>query len=105
MFVPRKIWQPWLHVATAPSLKWETSFMHNELGSKYLNWFFPIYFSSDFSSVLAITPISLSSGWPDWANFRPLGECLLWATFSKISKVCILILGYACTFFTVKAMH
>jgi hypothetical protein len=26
------------------------------------------------------------SGRPDWANFRPLGDCLLW-DFFKITKV------------------
>jgi hypothetical protein len=23
-------------------------------------------------------------GWPDWANFRLMDDCLLWAIFSKI---------------------
>jgi hypothetical protein len=25
---------------------------------------------------------ALKAGWPDWANFRLLGDCLLWALFS-----------------------
>jgi hypothetical protein len=28
-----------------------------------------------------------TAGGPDWANFRPLGKCLLWAGFSKITEV------------------
>jgi hypothetical protein len=24
--------------------------------------------------------------WPDWANFRPPDDCLLWAVFSKIQE-------------------
>jgi hypothetical protein len=23
----------------------------------------------------------VSTGWPDWANFRSLGDCLLWAVY------------------------
>jgi hypothetical protein len=26
------------------------------------------------------------AGWPDWANFRPLGDCLPWAVFWKLQK-------------------
>jgi hypothetical protein len=29
---------------------------------------------------------NLPAGWPDWANFRPLGGCLLWEFF-KITEV------------------
>jgi hypothetical protein len=25
-------------------------------------------------------------GWPDWANFRPLGNCPLWTGFWKLQK-------------------
>jgi hypothetical protein len=25
----------------------------------------------------------LKSGWPDWANFRPMGDVLLWTVFKK----------------------
>jgi hypothetical protein len=28
----------------------------------------------------------LNSGWPDWANFRPMGYCLLWAVTWKLQK-------------------
>jgi hypothetical protein len=24
------------------------------------------------------------AGWPDWANFRPSGDCLLWAVLEKL---------------------
>jgi hypothetical protein len=39
-----------------------------------------------------------ASGWPDWANFRLLGGCLLWATFylcKNALKVLIPTLGWA----------
>jgi hypothetical protein len=26
------------------------------------------------------------SGWPDWANFRSLDNCFLWAVFWKLQK-------------------
>jgi hypothetical protein len=26
-------------------------------------------------------------GWPDWANFRPMGDRLLWAVFINITDV------------------
>jgi hypothetical protein len=26
------------------------------------------------------------TGWPDWANFSPLGECFLWAVYKKIPE-------------------
>jgi hypothetical protein len=26
------------------------------------------------------------SGWPDWANFRPLGECFYFGYFFKLQK-------------------
>jgi hypothetical protein len=30
----------------------------------------------------------LQSGWPDWANFRAMGDCLLWQVFlKKIAEV------------------
>jgi hypothetical protein len=32
-------------------------------------------------------------GWPDWANFRLFGDCLLWAVLLKMTKVAK-ILGY-----------
>jgi hypothetical protein len=25
-------------------------------------------------------------GWPDWDNFRPLDDCLLWTVFGKLQK-------------------
>jgi hypothetical protein len=35
-----------------------------------------------------LTPDStLWTGWPDWANFSPLGHCLLSALFLKITEV------------------
>jgi hypothetical protein len=30
-----------------------------------------------------------SQGWPDWANFRLLGDCLLWTVFLKITEVTV----------------
>jgi hypothetical protein len=24
--------------------------------------------------------------WPDWDNFRPIGDCLLWVAFWKLQK-------------------
>jgi hypothetical protein len=33
------------------------------------------------------------SGWPDWANFRPMGGCLPWAGILKITEVAH-ILGF-----------
>jgi hypothetical protein len=27
------------------------------------------------------------TGWPDWVNFRPLGDCLVWVVFLKITEV------------------
>jgi hypothetical protein len=30
--------------------------------------------------------LTLDSGWPDWANFRALGDCFLWAVFWKLQK-------------------
>jgi hypothetical protein len=30
---------------------------------------------------------TLPTGWPDWAKFRLLGDCLLWAGFLKITEV------------------
>jgi hypothetical protein len=32
---------------------------------------------------------TLRAGWPDWANFRPLGDCLLWAVFFHLQKYLI----------------
>jgi hypothetical protein len=26
------------------------------------------------------------AGWPDWANFRPMGDILLWVELSKLLK-------------------
>jgi hypothetical protein len=30
---------------------------------------------------LAFAEVVLRPGWPDWADFRPMGDCLLWAGF------------------------
>jgi hypothetical protein len=40
--------------------------------------------SSDIS-VLFVA--AFRAGWPDWANFRPTGDCLLWAVFRKLQKL------------------
>jgi hypothetical protein len=37
-------------------------------------------------SCIAICQWSLP-GWPDWANFRPLGVCLPWGSLLKITEV------------------
>jgi hypothetical protein len=34
---------------------------------------------------------TLQAGWPDWANFRLLGDCLLWVVFVKIAEIAQLI--------------
>jgi hypothetical protein len=34
-----------------------------------------------------ITWISLQAEWPDWANFRPMDDCLLWVVFLKIAEI------------------
>jgi hypothetical protein len=33
-----------------------------------------------------IVIITSVPGWPDWANFQPMGDCLFWATFWKFHK-------------------
>jgi hypothetical protein len=43
------------------------------------------------------------SGWPDWANFRPLVDCLLWAVF-KTERCSPKFLSYA-LFSQEKIMH
>jgi hypothetical protein len=30
--------------------------------------------------------MTLKTGYPDWANFRLLGDCLLWAVDGKLQK-------------------
>jgi hypothetical protein len=36
-------------------------------------------------------PTGKEPGWPDWANFRPSGDCLLWVVFVKITEVAPII--------------
>jgi hypothetical protein len=45
-------------------------------------------FVSGWMVVLPLRPDAIWSpaGWPDWANFRPMGNCSLWAVSSKIQK-------------------
>jgi hypothetical protein len=45
---------------------------------------------------------TLQAGWPDWANFRLLGDCLLWVVFVKIAEIAQLI---GQLFYTVKVVH
>jgi hypothetical protein len=33
----------------------------------------------------------LASGWPDWANFRPLSDCVFCIVFVKITEVASII--------------
>jgi hypothetical protein len=44
----------------------------------------------DFFQFAGHTPfwheIRSETGWPDWPNFRPLGQCLLWAFFAKLHR-------------------
>jgi hypothetical protein len=43
-----------------------------------------------------------AQGWPDWANFRPMGDCLLWTIFLNVTKVAYI---FGLLFSPVKARH
>jgi hypothetical protein len=38
------------------------------------------------SSALISLIVKWAPGWPDWANFRLLGDCLLWIGFLKVTE-------------------
>jgi hypothetical protein len=42
--------------------------------------------SSNLSFLFGCVPTPRCPGWPDWANFRPSGDCLLWSIFRKLKK-------------------
>jgi hypothetical protein len=39
-------------------------------------------YTSNFTMIGKLQP-----GWPDWVNFRQLGDCLLWAVFAKNDRI------------------
>jgi hypothetical protein len=44
-------------------------------------------FGSDFDDLAICVERKRWTGWPDWANFRLMGGCLLWVVFFKIAEV------------------
>jgi hypothetical protein len=44
---------------------------------------FPLYQEKSGNPGLS-APLVLRAGWPDWANVRPMDDCLLWAGVLKI---------------------
>jgi hypothetical protein len=34
------------------------------------------------------------AGWPDWANIRPMGDCLVWGSVSNVTEVASSFFGY-----------
>jgi hypothetical protein len=54
-----------------------------------------------FQKVFNIFVLIQTSGWPDWANFRLLGERLLWAAFLNCTIITFFLeYMYICTFFS-----
>jgi hypothetical protein len=58
-------------------------FFHFHASTFYTDVFLRLRFlDSSFPSLSACQP-----GWPDWANFRRLGDCLVWKLFMQVSEV------------------
>jgi hypothetical protein len=62
------------------------------LESEYFSTFFAGIMNDVFCNrlcpVCPMVVLMSAAGWPDWANFRPLGGCLLRAVFLKTTEVC-----------------
>jgi hypothetical protein len=54
------------------------------------------------TSLLAAKMVVPKAGWPDWANFRLLGDCLQWAILLQIIEVAKI---FGLLYSTVKVMN
>jgi hypothetical protein len=80
--VPRWIWQPCCESATSAHSFAPISFLCvNNLS----------FYKSNLPQALRHS----QTGWPDWPNFCPMDDCLLWAGILKITEVA----GILATFF------